>query len=207
MRFKVWGIVLALLAGTAVVSWQQAPRAVACSCAIGTAEEYAGYADLVAKGTVVGVEVPENPASSADDATYTLELTEVWKGEPTPTIAVLSAISGASCGIEGIAEGMTITVFARRDEGAWHTNLCSGTGPDGEGLAIAALGDPTPIAPDARPTPSPENTPKPDETTSPGPPSTGQEPHLDDNPGSMTLPLLIIAVAGLIAAAAAWFRE
>ncbi|HMQ65226.1 MAG TPA: hypothetical protein PJ992_02965 [Arachnia sp.] len=56
MRFKAWTIVLTLLAGTVVVSWEQAPRAAACSC-------------------------------------------------------VRAALSSASCGIEGIREGMVLTVL------------------------------------------------------------------------------------------------
>ncbi|MBK7821889.1 MAG: hypothetical protein IPJ61_12650 [Tessaracoccus sp.] len=207
MRFKVWGMVLALLAGTVVISWQQAPRAVACSCALSTAEEYAGWAELVAKGTVVKIEIPANPQSSAADATYTMELTDVWKGEPDRTIAVRSAISGASCGIEGIAEGMVITVFATDDGEGWHTNLCSGTGPEGDGYALAALGEPTPIPGTAEPS-SPEPRP-----TSAGPqPATSPEPSPSGDAGGspllegMTMPLLIIAAAGLLAGALYWFR-
>jgi hypothetical protein len=140
MRFKAWLIVLALLAGTVVVSWQQAPRAAACSCVLRTPAEYAETADLVATGTVVTVEIPADPTSSADDATYTIDLTGVWKGDAASTITLRAALSSASCGIEGIREGMVLTVFATRDGGDWRTNICDGTGLDAEQTAIAALG-------------------------------------------------------------------
>ncbi len=212
MRFKAWLIVLALLAGTVVVSWQQAPRATACSCVLRTPAEYAETADLVATGTVVTVEIPANPTSSADDATYTIDLTGVWKGDAASTITLRAALSSASCGIEGIREGMVLTVFATRDGGDWRTNICDGTGLDAEQTAIAALGEPTPVAQSPRPSDDPPGRgPGGDEVS--GEPTTEPPQRPDaEKPGDvgrygMTVPLIIIAAAGLIAGALAWFRE
>ena len=212
MRFKAWLIVLALLAGTVVVSWQQAPRATACSCVLRTPAEYAETADLVATGTVVTVEIPANPTSSADDATYTIDLTGVWKGDAASTITLRAALSSASCGIEGIREGMVLTVFATRDGGDWRTNICDGTGLDAEQTAIAALGEPTPVAQSPRPSDAPPGRgPSGDEVS--GEPTTEppQRPDAEEagdvGRHGMTVPLIIIAAAGLIAGALAWFRE
>ncbi len=219
MRFKAWLIVLALLAGTVVVSWQQAPRATACSCVLRTPAEYAETADLVATGTVVTVEIPANPTSSADDATYTIDLTGVWKGDAASTITLRAALSSASCGIEGIREGMVLTVFATRDGGDWRTNICDGTGLDAEQTAIAALGEPTPVAQSPRPSENPRGNEKGVNEGSRGPtapPEPGadvQEPGADvqepggQGRGSMAIPLLIIATAGLIAGVTARLRE
>lgn len=221
MRFKAWTIVLTLLAGTVVVSWEQAPRAAACSCVLRTPAEYAETADLVATGTVVTAEIPANPTSSADDATYTIDLTGVWKGDAASTITLRAALSSASCGIEGIREGMVLTVFATKDGGDWRTNICDGTGPDAEQTAIAALGEPSPIphSPAANPSPTsprPSENPRGNEkgvnegsrgpTAPPEPGADVQEPG-GQGRGSMAIPLLIIATAGLIAAVTARLRE
>ncbi|GAA4895111.1 hypothetical protein GCM10025789_10680 [Tessaracoccus lubricantis] len=176
-------MVLFLLAGIGVVSWHQAPRAMACSCADLSIAEKAQSADLVAEGVVVGVDRPENAVSSADDATYTVELTRLWKGPDVPQVAVLSALEGPSCGLEGISEGTTIALFSRDDGGVWRSNLCDGTGPISEstiGEITAALGEPSALTPRA-----PEST-----TPSPG-----------GDTGSPALPYtaLIVAGAGLAA--------
>ena len=150
MRIKALLVVVAMLATTLVVSWQQAPRAVACSCVALTPAEQADMADVVARGTVVLVERPARPTSSLDDATYTVELTQAWKGDPPGTVEVLSAVEGPSCGWEGIDEGMEIILFATSDGGAWRSNLCSGSGPVTEGVAAeltAHLGEASPVEP------------------------------------------------------------
>ncbi|MBB1517189.1 hypothetical protein H5398_14630 [Tessaracoccus sp. MC1679] len=150
MKVKALLVVLAMLAATLMVSWQQAPRAVACSCVALTPAEQADMADVVARGTVVLVERPARPTSSLDDATYTVELTQAWKGDPPGTVEVLTAVDGASCGWEGIEEGMEIILFAQPDGAAWRSNLCSGSGPVTEGITAdltAHLGEPTPVEP------------------------------------------------------------
>ena len=165
-----------------------------------------------ATGTVVTAEIPANPTSSADDATYTIDLTGVWKGDAASTITLRAALSSASCGIEGIREGMVLTVFATRDGGDWRTNICDGTGLDAEQTAIAALGEPTPVAQSPRPSDDPPGRgPGGDEVS--GEPTTEPPQRPDaEKPGDvgrygMTVPLIIIAAAGLIAGALAWFRE
>lgn len=150
MKIKALLVVVAMLATTLVVSWQQAPRAVACSCAALTPTEQADMASVVARGTVVAVERPANPTSSNDDATYTVELTQAWKGDPPGTVEVLTAVEGASCGWEGIDEGMEIILFAQPDGAAWRSNLCDGSGPVSDEVTAeltAYLGEPSPVEP------------------------------------------------------------
>ncbi len=156
MRIKALLIAVAVAATTLVTGWQQAPRAWACSCVQMTLEEHADSADLVARGTVVGVDRPANPSSSLDDATYTIALTQAWKGEPAGTVEVLSAVAGASCGWEGIEQGMEIILFAKADGSAWRSNLCDGSTPTDETITAAltvylgapAAVDPSPPKPD-----------------------------------------------------------
>jgi len=157
MKVRAVLVAVALLAATLVVSWQQAPRAVACSCVALTPAEQADMAGVVARGTVVAVERPARPTSSLEDATYTVALAEVWKGDPPATIQVLTAVDGASCGWEGIEEGMEIIVFAKSEGGAWRSNLCDGSGPADDGVAAelsAHLGEPTAVAPSPADEPS-----------------------------------------------------
>ena len=85
----------------------------ACSCALASVDEYVEYADVVARVVVEDIELPEGePYSSNDPATYTLRPTHLWKGDISGVFTVFSAVSGASCGLEGIAEGDDIVVFS-----------------------------------------------------------------------------------------------
>ena len=107
--------------------------------------------------------------------------------------------------------------FATKDGGDWRTNICDGTGPDAEQTAIAALGEPLPIsqAP-ATTSPRPSQDPRGNEkgvnegsggpTAPPEPGADVQEPG-GQGRGSMAIPLLIIATAGLIARVTARLRE
>ena len=147
MKVRAVLVSVALFAATLVVTWQQAPSAVACSCVALTPAEQADMADVVARGTVVTVSRPASPTSSLEDATYTVDLDEVWKGDPPGSVQVLTAVDGASCGWEGIEEGMEIILFAKADGAAWRSTLCDGSGPVDEGVAAeltAALGAPRP---------------------------------------------------------------
>lgn len=150
MKVRAVLVAVALLAATLVVSWQQAPHAAACSCVQLTPTEQADMAGVVARGTVVAVERPARPTSSLEDATYTVALAEVWKGDPPATIQVLTAVDGASCGWEGIEEGMEIILFAQPDGAAWRSTLCDGSAPADDGVAAelsAHLGEPAAVAP------------------------------------------------------------
>jgi hypothetical protein len=109
----------------------------ACSCVSGDAAEHAGRATVVVSGTVTDVDPPPKGAmmSSTDPATYTVDVDQVFKGEAGSTLEVLSPVSGASCGLEGVEPGRRYVVFASHEsmEGAdadhlW-ANLCGGTGP------------------------------------------------------------------------------
>ena len=122
------GLAAVLLTVAGLVLIAPAP-AWACSCAQGDADEFARWADVVVVGTVTDREPPppEEVMSTADPATYTVAVTRVLKGEAAPTTQVLSAISGASCGLEGIEIGAEYVVFAAHDGGELWANGCGGT--------------------------------------------------------------------------------
>lgn len=103
--------------------------AAACSCALLTTREYVEQADVVARVIIERIEPPppSEISSSADPATYTLRPTRVWKGGIDGTFTVESAVSGASCGLEFIAEGDDVILFANDSGDGLTASLCGGT--------------------------------------------------------------------------------
>ncbi len=120
-------VLAALLGGVGLVLFTPA-AAHACSCVGGDVATYADRADVVFTGTLVEVTPP--PArlfwSSGDPATYSFDVERVHQGEVGPSAEVRSAVSGASCGLEGMRAGSRYVVFATLDDGLW-ANLCGGT--------------------------------------------------------------------------------
>lgn len=129
MRMLVIRGLLALVAALAGVVVLAPTPAFACSCVGGTTSAHADWADVVLLGTVTHREPPPQRAmmSSGDPATYTLEVEQVFKGESAATTQVLSAVSGASCGLENIEIGEEYVVFASPSRGELWANLCGGT--------------------------------------------------------------------------------
>ena len=121
-------VVLAALLGAAGLVLFTPAAAHACSCVGGDVAAYAERADVVFTGTLVEVTPP--PArlfwSSGDPATYSFDVERVHQGEVGPSTEVRSAVSGASCGLEGMKTGSRYVVFATLDDGLW-ANLCGGT--------------------------------------------------------------------------------
>jgi hypothetical protein len=121
-------LVLAALLGAAGLVLFTPAAAHACSCVGGDVAAYADRADVVFTGTLVEVTPP--PArlswSSGDPATYSFDVERVHQGDIGPSTEVRSAVSGASCGLEGMQTGSRYVVFATLDDGLW-ANLCGGT--------------------------------------------------------------------------------
>lgn len=120
------GAVLLALAGVVLVAPGPAS---ACSCVTGDARQYVEWADVVVVGAVLDRDPPppREVMSSGDPATYTVEVARVLKGSAAPTSDVLSAVSGASCGLEGIELGSDYVVFATEKGDALWASLCGGT--------------------------------------------------------------------------------
>lgn len=151
MRPKALLLLLSVLAAAVGITWVQAPAASACSCAVSTVAEQADFADVVGSGTVRRVTPPSDRWSSAAEATYLIDLDAVWKGPPEAEVRMLSAVSSASCGLEGIVQGDRIILFANGSE-PLAANLCGGTwlfDDDTAAELTALLGEPT------APTPAP----------------------------------------------------
>lgn len=132
-----------------------APPSFACSCAGASTAGYVDQADAVVTGTIAGKELPpRRPVmSSGDPVTYTVEVERTFKGDVPDPAEVLSAVSGASCGLEGVGVGERYVLFATAGRGGelW-AGLCGGTAPwsaELEAEVVAAAGPGTAVPPTA----------------------------------------------------------
>lgn len=153
----VWLRSCGLLLATMLTTFLAALPALACSCALLTTQEYVDNADVVARVTVERIELPQGGTVSSNDATtYRVQPTHLWKGDVAGVFTVFSAVSGASCGLEGITEGSDIVLFAYEasdgilpdDLEGLQTDLCSGTAPADAALVAEVtdvLGDGKPV--------------------------------------------------------------
>lgn len=103
----------------------------ACSCAESpTVAGSAARADVVFVGTLVDTREPvvrvPGITSSQGPVAKVFEVTEVRKGEVGARAEVLTAASGASCGLE-VEEGRTYVVVARSSVEGLRADLCGGT--------------------------------------------------------------------------------
>ncbi|MGY1843868.1 hypothetical protein [Modestobacter sp. SYSU DS0875] len=121
----------ALLVG----GWAAAPRAWACSCAGASTDEQFGRADAVFTGTLLSREVlapAGSGRSSGDPALHVFAVDTLHKGVADPRQQVVSADSGASCGLELAGDGPFL-VFATDPpdlpEGQLAADLRGGTAP------------------------------------------------------------------------------
>lgn len=145
LRLLLAGLVAA--AGLLLVA--PAP-AQACSCVTADPQQFTRWADVIFTGTLLERTPPPERElmSSGDPATHLFEVDEVYKGEVGSKAEVLSAVSGASCGLEGMQEGTRYVVFAGNQniEGeptdAWWASLCGGTAPASDSY-VASVADVT----------------------------------------------------------------
>ncbi len=123
----------------------------ACSCLASTDADAFARADAVFVGRLIGYEVPRRPTSSLAPAVWKFKVRDVYKGKVLRKQEVVSAVSGASCGLE-IPERGTFLVFAntassnriepRPAKGQLQANLCGGTRAFGGGVLDPSLGEP-----------------------------------------------------------------
>lgn len=129
--------------GLLAVAGFDAPPAAACSCAVGGGDRGAfEQADVVFVGDMSDYE-----RRSFTEARWTFTVSRVYKGEVAQTQPIVSAFSGATCGLE-LPEHGEFLVFANGRAGPgsdprageYHAGLCGGTrstsgGPLEAGLA------------------------------------------------------------------------
>lgn len=134
-----------------------ASPSIACSCAGAGTAQYVDGAAAVFTGTVTDREPPpKRPVmSSGDPVNYTFDVERWFKGERGDPVQVLSPMSGASCGLEGVRAGQRYVVFATESRrGDLWASLCGGTAPwsaDLEADVSAATGPGVVAPPSAAP--------------------------------------------------------
>ena len=124
-------IVLTVLLATAtLVTWGAGP-ALACSCAYQRTGEFAAAADEIFTGTLTSVSEPSEHGvvSSTDPITYTVAVDAVYRGDVGSVAFVESAMSGASCGLEGMTVDRRYLVFVSTDGSKRVASSCGGTAP------------------------------------------------------------------------------
>lgn len=197
--------------GVALASLVLVPgTAFACSCVRLSTAEQVDNADVVVRGTIDSREGPP-PAkirSSADPVTYLLTVVETYKGQESGTVAVRSALSGASCGLENVRLGEEYVVFANSSgengaSGGLWANLCGGTAPATPALVsaveAAVVSGPGTPAPSVVPSEVPA-----------GQVSAGDQgpAALDEEPDGVWWPWVAgAALLGLVGAVAGWRRR
>ena len=100
----------------------------ACSCAREDPRTVLAQADAAFVGTLLERRGAATPRSSADAVTLVFRVVETVKGRLGATVEVVTAASGASCGVEARI-GQTIGLFLDRDGGVWRSNLCRQVAP------------------------------------------------------------------------------
>lgn len=104
-----------------------ASPAFACSCAAGTLRDHADGADVVFRGTLVAVTPPADSTASDALVTYDIQARTAFKGSVEYATQVVSAASGASCGLEGMQVGAEYVFFATGTTPPFQASLCGGT--------------------------------------------------------------------------------
>ena len=147
--------------GGAVFGLGGAGVAQACSCVGFTDDEAFEAADVVFVGSVVDVDDPGMVDSSLDPKRYTVEVSDVYKGEASARQDVVTAVEGASCGADlgggpwlvfgrAVVDGQE-SVDGEPDArtGDVRTSLCSGNRAVAVDVVPASFGSPrAPAAPD-----------------------------------------------------------
>jgi hypothetical protein len=99
-----------------------APQAAcACSCALGTEEDFVKHADLIFVGVVTAMDMPFGFPGGGGDIKVDFVVEEVAKGDSPGKITLTTASNGAACGYD-FSVGTRFRVYAH--EGS--TGLCSG---------------------------------------------------------------------------------
>jgi MYXO-CTERM domain-containing protein len=152
-------IVVLVVVAVATVLFGAPEPASACSCAGFTDEQALAGHDAAFTGTLVEVITPPGDNfSTSDPERFVFEVDDVVKGTVFTRQSVVTARSGASCGLEISGPG-TYLVFASEDavrmsgalDGELYSNLCSGTRALAGGVLPASFGDTSDPLPGASP--------------------------------------------------------
>lgn len=125
----VLAVLVLVIAAAGVVPVRPVSPAVACSCMAMSLSEQVERSEVMLRGMIVTIEEPRVVSSSAEERAYAIEVTQIWRGTVGNPVRVHSAMSGASCGMEGWSVGDDVLLFGeRRGDQDAATTLCSGSG-------------------------------------------------------------------------------
>lgn len=116
-----------------LVTLALAADAAACSCARVDLERDLPGADGAVVGTVLERRVERG------EARYLLRVEQVYKGDISGRVEVVTAADGAACGLEAV-EGDRLGLLLAREQGEWRSGLCSQVDP-AEFLALTDVED------------------------------------------------------------------
>jgi len=107
-------------------------KAYACSCLSANSPLHSlEGSDAVFLGKVTNTEgIPRGDEEfvGADDVMITFEVSKVWKGPPSKTLVVVTALEGATCGLgRSFMIGEEYIVYASSEGGELRTHLCTRT--------------------------------------------------------------------------------
>jgi hypothetical protein len=131
-------LVLAVALLSPVIVTSLATPAGACSCVQGSDSNALAQSDAVFTGRLVDVRRPPQVHSSLDPATWVFSVDRVYKGAVTKRQEIVTAVSGASCGLETTGQGrlLVFAVGVRKSgvspapaRGQYAANACGGTRP------------------------------------------------------------------------------
>ncbi|PMC74538.1 hypothetical protein [Brachybacterium sp. UMB0905] len=174
------GLLLSLLTLLLAASLAGAPAAWACSCMGYDFDEAIEAADLIAD-----IEIVEVIDDDQGDVTYYAAVDRVWKGEESRTIEFSTHEQTAACGLGRLSTGDRIRAWANGADGSYSMTWCAYPmdPPEDEAAALTEkLGEPADLT---------------DQQIPPGP--RGEDPELDDSPGSLSIAMV---VGGAVLAAA-----
>jgi len=203
------GGVLLLSLGFATAGVSGPPPAFACDCANSPDDvAYAARADAVFVGRLVARQQPTPYTSSLDPEVLTFVVSAVYKGDVADEQQVVTAVDGASCGLELAGSGPHL-VFARIDprpqeqspnDDQLLADLCGGSRPLSAAGPDPGLGTPAtryPSAPSATPTTA----------SSPTPAAATPEPPVETTGSTAVLVVGATAAVGAAAALLVWRRR
>lgn len=199
------GLLTALLTGLLTgLGIALAPGAAyACSCAEASAQEHFDHATVVATARLTETDATQDTGAreAAAMVSYTFEVEELLKGEAPRTLEVLSAASGAACGLERMTVDQDYLLFARvasEQDPTLLASLCDGTAPvptprlDEVRQVAADSGVQAQLLPET-------TTPAGDDPDDPGTPA---DPDSDEGGSAPPVPLVlggVVLVLGLMA--------
>lgn len=114
-------LLLAILVGSGLVLLAPSP-ALACSCVLATPSEYVERADTVFEGTLAWM------SSDGRDASYGVEVDQVFKGRAATFEKLRSAADSAACGLgELVTERRYVFFVQGENPGQMRVGSCGGT--------------------------------------------------------------------------------